>query len=190
MTAHDTSTKTVTALLEGVTPGPWRATFDEATKILARDGSVAMLMYVNTKGRRDANQVGASARFIAAARELVPALSAERDRLAAQVVQLQRDLDAAISWAVKVKPLEWGPSPDPLCHDHWEASALVGAHHMAPDEDSASGAWLLQLVIRRKDFCTKYGGDITSHGSPEDAKAAAQADYEARILSALEKPHD
>lgn len=102
--------------------------------------------------------------------------------------RLRAQQPAAPVSGVTVKPLVWEPlkPEDALCHDHWVAPALGGAFHMAPDEDSAAGAWLMQWTIRHKDFCMVYGGAITSHPSPEDAQAAAQSDYEARILSALE----
>ena len=87
---------------------------------------------------------------------------------------------------VRVKPLEWCPvkREEALCHDHWVAPALGGAYHMAPDEDSAAGAWVLQWTICHEDFCMAYGGAISVHTDPEAAKAAAQADYERRILAA------
>jgi hypothetical protein len=87
-----------------------------------------------------------------------------------------------------VKPLVWRAvsSEDALCHDHWVAPALGGAFHIAPDEDSAAGAWLLQWTICHEDFCMAYGGAISNHVDAEAAKAAAQADYTACILSALD----
>jgi hypothetical protein len=88
----------------------------------------------------------------------------------------------------RVKPLVWTyPTPaDRLCHAHETAPSFGGAYHISPDEDSSLGYWLLQWTLRVDDFCTRYGGKITRHNDPEAAKAAAQADYEARILSALE----
>jgi hypothetical protein len=88
----------------------------------------------------------------------------------------------------RVKPLVWTyPTPaDRLCHAHETAPSFGGAYHISPDEDSSLGYWLLQWTLRVDDFCTRYGGKITRHNAPEVAKAAAQADYEARILSALE----
>ena len=93
----------------------------------------------------------------------------------------------AVSPAVRVKPLVWeiASGPDAWCHDHHTAGAFGGAYQMAPDEDSAAGAWLLQWTQRPDDFCTIYGGPITKHEGPDAAQAAAQADYEARILAAL-----
>lgn len=93
MTKIDTSTEAVAALLDDVTGGPWfvtpdgwrvtdkRVTFDEDG---ARHGETPNIwFFADTK---------ANARFIAAARELVPALIAERDELKAEVARLRRDL--------------------------------------------------------------------------------------------------
>jgi len=113
----------------------------------------------------------------------VPALSAERDRLAAQIVQLQRELDAAkvraeraeaaLAAGPNVKPLEWHENPD-VGEGGFIARGLFGvAYHAMAD------GW---KYYRR--------GLWADAKSLSDAKAAAQADYEARILSALEKPHD
>jgi hypothetical protein len=93
---------------------------------------------------------------------------------------------------VRVKPLEWYPvnREEALCHGHWVAPALGGAYHTAPDEDSAAGASVLQWAICHEDFCMAYGGAISAHTDPEAAKAAAQVDYERRILDALEPSPD
>jgi hypothetical protein len=88
-----------------------------------------------------------------------------------------------------VKPLDWRIPTEPLCHDHWTADGLGGFYHMAPDEDSP-GSWLLQWTLRPDDFCMKYGGPMTKHGLPEAARAAAEADHEARILAAIEVMKD
>ena len=114
-------------------------------------------------------------------------IDADRISRAADAVELLPAMRDALRAAVvpRVKPLLWEPAQDPLCHDHWSAPALGGAYHMAPDGDRP-GVWLLQWTLEADDFCMSYGGPLTSHGDPEAAKAAAQADYEARILSALD----
>ena len=90
----DTSTEAVTALLEGVTPGPWRTDGPPWNQTVWSSEDNRVCFMAHTNGLDDERDIS-TARFIAAARELVPALSAERDRLAAQVAQLQRELDAA-----------------------------------------------------------------------------------------------
>lgn len=78
----DTSTEAVTKLLDGVTPGPW---------------GVDPLYATIVSGSKSITEVftsDADARFIAAARDLVPALLAERDAL-----KKERD-DAMEGWHV------------------------------------------------------------------------------------------
>lgn len=71
----------------------------------------------------------------------------------------------------KVKPLEWVLSTTPFWNDDWHTSTTG-------------------YVIRCADeWGWKWSNSIGCSGherSPEAAKAAAQADYEERILSALE----
>jgi hypothetical protein len=97
----------------------------------------------------------------------------------------EAQLATARADAVRVKPLVWH-QVNALFNDEWMANALGGAFHIAPDEDSACGAWIMQWTICHEDFCMSYGGAISLHVDAEAAKAAAQADYEARILAALE----
>ena len=99
------------------------------------------------------------------------AAEAERDTLAAQVEALR---------AVKVKPLEWLGRPDDC--------------YMFSDTDL--GIYEIGVEYGDEWFC-----DFTSHRSgrpvrlsncqdgPIAPQAAAQADYEARILTALEARH-
>ena len=54
---------------------------------------------------------------------------------------------------VRVKPLVWEPSPDPMGHDHWVASALGGDYHMAPDEDSPG---ILSALIEDDGYVTVF----------------------------------
>lgn len=88
-TTIDTSTAAVTALLDGVTPGPWVAinTGDETYHIgsgdwdSAEDGFSEYYICRTSDGYRAADS---DAAFLAAARHLVPALLAERDDAIAQ----------------------------------------------------------------------------------------------------------
>jgi hypothetical protein len=82
-------------------------------------------------------------------------------------------------------PLVWSTASDPLCHEHYTAPALGGFYHIAPDEDSCMGKWILQWTIRPEDFCMSYGGPITKHESPEDAQSMAEKDYMNAVRSAI-----
>ena len=172
MTAPDTSTEAVTALLEGVTPGHWVT--DEESE--GHGWGVSWRIVQSGNWLNDIAEMvnEQDARFIAAARELVPALAAERDRLAAQVVQLQRDLDAANVRAVKVKPLEWDGGDPSNC-----AQTPVGEYVVQDDEDDGWGLYTPSELDG--DHAHSY------HKTEHAAKAAAQADYEARIMSAIKE---
>jgi hypothetical protein len=93
----DTSPEAIAALLEGVTPGPWRV--EDGTTLIwghcNQDDTTSRGMgYPVTECRitpvsswargPDADAGEANARFIAAARDLVPALAAEIARLTAE----------------------------------------------------------------------------------------------------------
>ena len=83
---------------------------------------------------------------------------------------MRRALTAALPFlqGVKVKKLEWGESRGRWFHKS-----------MAPRYEVIGGAI--------GDFVLQYNcQDLSRHPTVEAAKAAAQADYEARILSALE----
>ena len=75
MSEIDTSTAAVERLMDGVTPGPWEYD-EESGKIFG----VASFVYEH-----------ADARFIASARQLVPALAAERDALRAENERLRAE---------------------------------------------------------------------------------------------------
>lgn len=81
---------------------------------------------------------------------------------------VRADLAAPFLQGVKVKKLEWGESRGRWFHKS-----------MAPRYEVIGGAI--------GDFVLQYNcQDLSRHPTVEAAKAAAQADYEARILSALE----
>ena len=82
----DTTTQAVTALLDGVTPGPWAYnTHREVGPMHTGDDQAwGMICDPVCEVNFSATHMG-NARFIAAARDLVPALLAERDALAAQL---------------------------------------------------------------------------------------------------------
>ncbi len=83
---------------------------------------------------------------------------------------------AARSGAVKVKPLEWKDERNCEC----SAETVIGTYEVGFDD-----GWWAQLEGGVKwDWNPPY--DPRSYEGPSAAKAAAQADYERRILAALE----
>jgi len=76
---------------------------------------------------------------------------------------------------VKVKPLEW-EAADEDEEDYVFAFSEIGAYSI---ERLSAGSW--ELTAERPS-----GGECSWYVTIEAAKAAAQADYESRILSALE----
>lgn len=81
---------------------------------------------------------------------------------------LTAERDAALAWAVKVKPLVWAARG--LTGEFW-ASTLIGLHYIVTER-----GW----GVRNDPDAHPVEGGI------EAAKAAAQADYEARILAAIQ----
>lgn len=96
----DTSTEAVTKLLDGVTPGPWGAESGHVQQngqlywqVTDKNHAIMQNQFCWCQGDHAAN-----ARFIAAARDLVPALLAERD-------DLRTKLDAAVEALEKLARL-------------------------------------------------------------------------------------
>ena len=83
--------------------------------------------------------------------------------------------------AVKVKPLVWWETASQNNHTHGARCALcaLGTYYVHVD-GGRHQAWLETFNSNSEIWC----GEVC--GSVDAAKAAAQADYEARILAALE----
>jgi hypothetical protein len=78
---------------------------------------------------------------------------------------------------VKPKPLEWKPNAtDTFCRACWFAAHPYGGYHIYERDTNGKG---------RIRYFTSPIAALTEYSSLEDAKAAAQADYEQRIMSAL-----
>lgn len=89
----------------------------------------------------------------------------------------------ALAEARVVKPLEWREYPT-VRHDYGkgviEANSVVGTYEI---DDCAEE--MLRLQFLNRWYCRKLS---MSYGTLDETKAAAQADYERRILSALVTP--
>lgn len=80
---------------------------------------------------------------------------------------------------VKVKPLEWKPASQQL--NHLCANSVMGEYEIFIERKAAMACSL--DGVRFEEI------SVPEPRTPEAAKAAAQADYERRILSALEPDH-
>ena len=77
-----------------------------------------------------------------------------------------------------VKPLQWEEGSEPLHPEFWTAESLFGELYALSDYDAP------KVYRYGTDEINGFGSDETFQ-TLEEAKAAAQADYESRILSAL-----
>ena len=106
------------------------------------------------------------------------ALTTDRDALRAEIARLIAERDAALAGAVKVKPLVWSddyrPVASPQSYQIWPDNGGSGA----PDDpiETFDGYMLYSPTMMA----------LGVHPTPEAAKAAAKADYEARILAAIQ----
>lgn len=169
----DISKEAVDALLQGVTVGPWMVA---GVRGKVEGQSVHNVFRYNAGEKRDEQicavwydtktGLGAKdARFIAAARELVPALRAALDEAEARAVKAEAERDAlrAAKWDVK----------------HTDTMNDMVQMGMARDEAEA----------RANDYYERWNDcqdkRMAAEAERDAAKAAAQADYAARILAAL-----
>lgn len=127
MTKIDASTAAIAALMDGVTAGPWEQDGPISAKIVWA-GPDVRVCFMTSDGPASKN-----ARFIAAARELVPALTDERDaavaraeRAEARVAELEAEVERmrgqfAAGWKAAIEaaadfiesaPHEWRRSVD------------------------------------------------------------------------------
>ena len=80
---------------------------------------------------------------------------------------------------VSVKPLEWFEHPNAFPAPTWSAQTGFGFYNIEEVSASDSPAYEVRLHAHRL---------VSVNDSLDEAKAAAQADYERRILSALATP--
>ena len=88
--------------------------------------------------------------------------------------------------AATVKPLVWEIVPTGYGPETYEAYAATGFYQVFTDEDSCCGAVFAEFATNRDQFGTTAARGVARVNSFADAKAAAQADYEARIMAALD----
>lgn len=90
--------------------------------------------------------------------------------------------------AVKVKPLVWESASKGAWGDQntERAAAFGGWYYMMDDQDSSAGAVFSEFVMSDDDACTSSAREVYHGYCYEAAKTAAQSDYEARILAAIE----
>lgn len=103
----DTSTTAITAILDGVTPGPWDERGPTWNQSIWSSTDNRVCFMAHSSGLNDDRDLK-TARFIAAARDLVPALLAERDALAAELAQVRAQHDLTDLWKLS-NELSWSP---------------------------------------------------------------------------------
>ena len=109
-----------------------------------------------------------------------------RDKL--QAAEAERDrLRAALAEKVRVKPLAWGPdeAPNDHCHyDHCTSSGGAWSYRIERLRQIRRDRW---KGWKRYDSFVIYRDEeyLEAETTLIAAKAAAQADYEARILATL-----
>jgi len=101
------------------------------------------------------------------------------DAMAQQLADARTERDAAVVGAVKVKPLVWEN------FDAWTywATCAIGVYRV----QERNGTW--NATLHRKDdadLIYEYTTDGLTPNDFEAAQLAAQADYEARILAAIQ----
>lgn len=109
MTHIDTSKEAVERLLDGVTPGPWEVMEtgfgwkDNGPTVYAADSELRYVAKVRDTFNITPTPDLINARFIAAARDLVPALAAERDAQKARADAAEAREQALVAAAYETK---------------------------------------------------------------------------------------
>ena len=101
---------------------------------------------------------------------------------AAEIARLTAERDAALAGAVKVKPLVWVDFHDRAA----KAQAWNEANYII--QKWSDGRW--EISASYPGYSTFIYGMDRFYPTIEAAKAAAQADYEARILAAIQPDPD
>jgi len=106
-------------------------------------------------------------------------------RLTAELAEARRERDAALAVAVEVRELEWAGG-----ETYANAECVTGEYIIESGKGAGAGmGWWAWLHRTHDDGSTPYFNG-TNAESIEAAKAAAQADYRARIVAALRPSPD
>lgn len=89
------------------------------------------------------------------------------------------------SAAVKVGPLEWKNVQVNYGPETYEAKTPVGFYQVFVDDDSAAGSIFAEWAWDQDQFGMTGATTLGRYATFPDAEAAAQADFERRIFSAL-----
>lgn len=151
--------------------GHYEGYLAEAKELLARSGLEDIQSYKT-----------AALTVLAAVREYLPPDGISKDELISRVIEAVDNPEfneGLHKPRVTVKPLEWEEATNIEDHSAWRAETIVGTYEVGFDDGWYSwlndGAWEWQP---ENDCRTYYG--------PSAGQAAAQIDYERRILSAIE----
>lgn len=168
----DISKEAVERLLDGVTPGPWAAGRGDMQTYI--DGVPSKWIYAGEQyvavasGKINGSwgEVMANARFIAAARDLVPALAAEAAALRDEVARLRK----VETWQIKMRA-------DAMTRRHMNApedqhvAALCERHGYGAVIDAASRLW-----ARKDCMGAFYVGGCIGFRSEDEARDAITAE--------------
>jgi hypothetical protein len=103
-----------------------------------------------------------------------------------EITQPQADALARVrDEAVTVKPLVWETVPTGYGPETYEAYAATGFYQVFTDEDSACGAVFAEFATDQSQFSTVSARKVARVNGFAEAKAAAQADHDARIRAAI-----
>lgn len=170
MSHQDTSTKAMereAAMMDRSQNFVW----GRKTRSLAaeRDALAAQLAEAQAEVKACHKENHLKADFIEATMNDCAAQDQTIHELKAEITRLQ-------SGAVEVKPLEWAEAGR-----EFEALCVCGDYWVSFDDET--GHWYASLETHDPDPIIVDPGDVPNIN---DAQAAAQADYERRILSAIE----
>jgi len=157
----------VKALLDGVTPGPWRADGEPWNRVVWSSADNRVCFMAHSSGLNDARDI-ATSNLIAAAPDLARALLASRaelarvraDAAAAQALMVERAADACVDLAAQVSNAALTGLPEQARLRESMEAAFTKASHviraLAPDADTAELARLRDRERVLADFIAEF----------------------------------